>query len=734
MRVKLITRILVLLIFCFSFNSLQSQDHSVARQWNEILLEGIRNDFARPIVHARNLFHVSAAMYDAFAVFDENHTPYFLGQSISGYEFVFDGFTYDPALKNALRDEAISHAVYRIMLHRFRESPDYILTLELMNRQMNDLGLDIADESVDYGSGSGAALGNYIAQQVIAFGLQDGSNEAGDYEGTHYTPINEPLNLSTGGDNPLVDPNRWQALMFGEPFIDQSGNVIAPGVVDFLGPEWGNVVPFALDESDKKTFERDGNPYVVYVDPGAPPSIDSTAIDPLSDIYKWGFALVAAWSSHLDPYDGVTIDISPGSLGDFDLENLPADFDDYKSFYDFENGSDASTGRMLNPYTNLPYESNEVPMGDYARVLAEFWADGPDSETPPGHWFTILNVVNDHPLLQRKFEGKGEEMDPLEWDIKAYFLLGGAMHDAAISAWSVKGYYDYVRPISAIRYMATLGQSSNVMLENYHPNGLPLIDGLIEVIKENDPLVGGNLEFLGEIKLLAWRGHDVIGDTETDEAGVGWILAKDWWPYQRPSFVTPPFAGYVSGHSTYSRAAAEVLTRLTGSEFFPGGMGVFFAPKNQFLVFEDGPSVDVMLQWATYYDAADQCSLSRIWGGIHPPMDDLNGRRMGAYIGLKSFDYGKRFFHSNLLSTIEQSYHLTIFPNPVTTTLRIASPVLTEGQSYQIINLAGQVVSESVLGFSEGGAYEISVHLTRGVYHMVVQASHGQVSSRFIVR
>mgnify|MGYP001822445762 CR=1 FL=1 len=57
------------------------------------------------------------------------------------------------------------------------------------------------------------------------------------------------------------------------------------------------------------------------------------------------------------------------------------------------------------------------------------------------------------------------------------------------------------------------------------------------------------------------------------------------------------------------------------------------APKNEFLVFEDGPSVDIELQWATYFDAADECSLSRIYGGIHPTADDIPGRFMGAKIG-----------------------------------------------------------------------------------------------------
>ena len=102
--------------------------------------------------------------------------------------------------------------------------------------------------------------------------------------------------------------------------------------------------------------------------------------------------------------------------------------------------------------TRLAYSPQWVPRADYARVLAEFWADGPDSETPPGHWFAILNYVNDHPALVRRFRGHGPVLDDLEWDVKAYFALGGAVHDAAIAAWGVKGWYDYIRPISHLRH------------------------------------------------------------------------------------------------------------------------------------------------------------------------------------------------------------------------------------------------------------------------------------------
>ncbi len=333
------------------------------------------------------------------------------------------------------------------------------------------------------------------------------------------------------------------------------------------------------------------------------------------------------------------LDIAPSGIGN--LGALPRTFADYPDFY--RDGA-LGPGHAVNPATGRPYRPQPVARGDYARVLAEFWADGPESETPPGHWFLILNAVRDHARFEPRFAGRGPALDPLEWDVKAYFALGGALHDAAIAAWSIKGWYDYVRPISALRVMAERGQSSDSALPFFSADGIALEAGLIELVRAGDPLAGEDGDHVGKIKLRAWRGPEFVRDPDRDVAGVGWILAENWWPYQRPSFVTPPFAGYVSGHSTFSRAAAEVLTALTGNAFFPGGMSDFRIPADDFLTFERGPSRPMVLQWATYRDAADQCSLSRIWGGIHPPADDIPGRLIGERIGRNAFRLAAALF------------------------------------------------------------------------------------------
>ena len=110
------------------------------------------------------------------------------------------------------------------------------------------------------------------------------------------------------------------------------------------------------------------------------------------------------------------------------------------------------------------------------------------------------------------------------------------------------------------------------------------------------------------------------------------MLATAWLPYQLPSFVTPSFPGFVSGHSTFSRSAAEVMTAFTGSSFFPGGLARYKVEKGG-LAFEKGPTTDVDLEWATYYDAADQAGQSRLFGGIHIRADDFMGRRIGSMCG-----------------------------------------------------------------------------------------------------
>lgn len=636
---KLFYLLLSLLFLALSAGNLSAQQ-SVARQWNEAMLQAIRNDLARPPVHARNLFHVSMAMWDAWAAYDTlGARTYLLGKTVGNYTCPFNGVPA-PADIEAARAEAISHAAYAVLRYRFQYSPNAVLTLTSFRNLMISLGYNPDDFSTDYNNGDPAALGNYIGNCVIFYGLQDGSNEGGGYSNMFYNPVNLPLNPANPGDPFLSDPNRWQPLLV-DGAIDQNGNPI-PSLQRAQSPEWGRVVPFAIPASEKKVFTRNNVDWIVYHDPGPQPMLDTTTDGDPSEEYRWNFNMVSIWGSHLTPNDNVMWDISPATIGN--TAWLPNTFDEYKTFYGVD-GHVPHQGRTVNPKTGLPYQPQIVPRGDYTRVLAQFWADGPNSETPPGHWFSILNNAMDHPQFVRRFNGTGPVLSNLEFDVKIYFTLGAALHDAAISAWGIKGWYDGVRPVSALRWMADQGQNSDPGAPRYDPAGIQLVPGYIEQVQAGDTLAGANGQNIGKIKLLTWKGHDHISFPSTDIGDVGWILAENFWPYQRRTFVTPPFPGYISGHSTYSSAAAEVITLVTGDEYFPGGMGEYHIAANSgFLGFEQGPTVDITLQWATYKDAADQTSLSRIWGGIHPPVDDIPGRKVGKFVGTDAFNKAKTYF------------------------------------------------------------------------------------------
>ena len=116
-----------------------------------------------------------------------------------------------------------------------------------------------------------------------------------------------------------------------------------------------------------------------------------------------------------------------------------------------------------------------------------------------------------------------------------------------------------------------------------------------------------------------------------------------WTTYQLPTFVTPAFAGYVSGHSTFSRAAAEVMAAFTGSEYFPGGSSQYTLERGS-LIFEFGPTGDITLEWATYFDAADQAGQSRLFGGIHIQADDFAGRIIGSACGRDAWQLAQAYF------------------------------------------------------------------------------------------
>ncbi len=179
MKMKIVFVLPVILALSIS-NPAKAQQHSVARKWNEALIQAIRKDFARPTVHARNLFHTSVAMYDAWAAYDEVAETFLLGKKVGEFTCPFNGISA-PANVQTARAEAISYAAYRLLVHRFKNSPGAAVSLARFDSLLAALGYSASFTSTDYSAGSAAALGNYIGQNLIDFGLQDGSNELHGY-------------------------------------------------------------------------------------------------------------------------------------------------------------------------------------------------------------------------------------------------------------------------------------------------------------------------------------------------------------------------------------------------------------------------------------------------------------------------------------------------------------------------------------------------------------------------
>ena len=140
-----------------------------------------------------------------------------------------------------------------------------------------------------------------------------------------------------------------------------------------------------------------------------------------------------------------------------------------------------------------------------SKLIVEYWADGPASELPPGHWGLFAQSVS-----QR-------DQHTIDQDVKMFFAMHNASFDAGIVAWYFKRTHDGVRPITAIRYLKQ-GQT-----------------------------------------VLAWGGPG--RPTES-------IPGEKWMPYNPGSNLTPAFPGYISGHSTFSSASATVLKLFTGRDDF----------------------------------------------------------------------------------------------------------------------------------------------------------------------
>lgn len=456
----------------------------------------------------------------------------------AAYDDVAVGTRYGDGLRRPAEEHTDQNMTVAVSYAAHRAlSALYPQNREIFDRVMGALGLPVDHETLDPATPAG--IGNLAANAVLAYWAEDGSNWQNNFaDPLGYTPVNPP---DVDPTSDAIDPNRWQPLLvptgavtdeYGRPVADPD-NPDSYRVQSFLTPHWGMVQTFAMPSGDA-------------VRPPAPP----------------------AYGDH-SPYIDAT-----GQM----TTRHQAYIDQYREVMEV-------AGKLSDPQVGGPY-----------RCIAEYWADGPRSDTPPGHWNQIAQG-----LVLRDGLDIGETA-------QLYFLLTGAMHDAAIAAWDAKLAYDTIRPITVIRHL------------------------------------------WGDQEIESWAGYGL---------GVQKISGSAWIPYQEPTFLTPPFPDYVSGHSTFSMAAATVLAGYLGT-------ATYYDPDNPTTIVldlddEEGPDIlgrfvdkDLMLDtydgppmtlvWPTLFDAARQASLSRLYGGIHYQDSNLRGQEMGNAIGHLALDYARSFF------------------------------------------------------------------------------------------
>ncbi len=228
------------------------------------------------------------------------------------------------------------------------------------------------------------------------------------------------------------------------------------------------------------------------------------------------------------------------------------------------------------------------------KAIVEFMRDGPRSTGQSGHWLKFAQAVS----VRDKYD--------VDKDVKMFFAVGVTAFDAFIAAWEAKRFYDSSRPWTLIRHY-----------------------------------------YKGQ-KVRGWSGAG---------KGVAMVAAEDWHPYSPLSFITPPFPGYVSGHSAVSAASAKTLELFTGSDHFGATdtrhAGELTEPGISCEIkqsFDGKPGADItgdgtiILKLPTFSATAEMAGLSRIMGGYHIQADNVAGLELGRKVAVHIYPKIKSYF------------------------------------------------------------------------------------------
>ena len=213
------------------------------------------------------------------------------------------------------------------------------------------------------------------------------------------------------------------------------------------------------------------------------------------------------------------------------------------------------------------------------KAIVEFMRDGPRSTGQSGHWLRFAQDVS------------RRDRHTLDQDVKLFFTIANVAMDAFIAAWEAKRFYDSSRPWLLVRH------------------------------------------YYGDQEITGWAGP-----------GKGFLAMKGatWHPYSPDTFVTPPFPGYVSGHSTVSAACAKALELFTGSDEF----GFVERRRAGALTEPDWKcdNCDVELPLPTFTATAEMAGISRVMGGYHIQADNIAGLELGRKVATYTWPKYQEYF------------------------------------------------------------------------------------------
>jgi hypothetical protein len=228
------------------------------------------------------------------------------------------------------------------------------------------------------------------------------------------------------------------------------------------------------------------------------------------------------------------------------------------------------------------------------KAIVEFMRDGPRSTGQSGHWLRFAQDVS------------RRDKHDIDRDVKIFFAVGNVAMDAFIACWDSKRFYDNSRPWTLVRHL--------------------------------------------------YKGKTVKGWLGPGK-GVGDVKAEEWYPYSPRTFVTPPFPAYVSGHSTVSGACSKMLELFTGSDRFgetefrkagdltePGFACELMQAIDGKPFHQKGMTCNVALKLPTFSATAEMAGISRVMGGYHIQVDNVEGLKMGRKVAVEIWPAIQAYF------------------------------------------------------------------------------------------